>query len=366
MRKMPQMPHSPSADGLSDEETKRSFVGRLVGNLVVIGAGTALVGLIFYLLWFWQGDAVAPVDAYRSSSERIKAETVKRDAQKAAEAAKSKADENVQILLQGPKAGQLVAPPRRNVTPGFQLSPFNQATPLIREEGIPIPPEPEPEPLPDVFRKVLVTSPTRLSLVVSKYRKEDVNLAHLQPVSSDLDCWIGGRAVKCEKLGATSLQRFIRRRAVRCDWIGEEGVTNDEKAKAGSSEAVCYLGPGIRDFKAGEEPKNVTDLASYLVQFGWAEPEEGFYQDELFEAKQAKRGLFATKGSSASGDILERQQESREVSDILSQTTKTITPSDGTSLLSGKRADALTIMEPPSSEPEEEKELPLPPGFELR
>ena len=354
-------------------EPERSWLDRLIGNLMLVGSAFALTGLVFYLFWYWQGEASAPQDSYLSSVERKKSDETKETRQSASSAPiesgapfnEAEKSQTMQVLLQGPDAGKLVAPPQRNVTPGFALSPYYQASPLEREAGKPLPPEPEPDPLPDVFRRVKVQSPTTLSLIVSKYREVDVKLAHLLPLDSETECWMAGRAAKCTKLGATALQRFIRTRAVRCDWLGKEGETNNEKAKNGSDTATCYLGPGINQFKAGEEPVNVTDLASYVVQRGWAHPEEGYYQDELFEAKQAKLGLFATRETASSGDILARQQASEEISSSLKAQSDAIAPISSPDLLAGANAGALSIMSPPKPE-EEKKELPLPPGFEMQ
>ena len=354
---------------------ERSWLGKLLGNVMLVGAAFALTALVFYLFWYWQGAPSSPQDAYLSTQERKKADEqsaakrAQRAPRKSAQIPKTEptdeAASNMQVLLQGPKAGDLVAPPKRNVTPDFALSPYYQAAPLEREQGMPLPPEPEPEPLPEIFRRVAVQTPTELTLMVSKYREVDVKLAHLQALDSTKDCWMAGRAAKCSKLGATALKRFIRARAVRCDWIGEDGASNDEKAKEGSDRATCYLGPGINKFKAGETPVNVTDLASYIVRLGWAKPEEGYYQDELFEAKQAKRGLFATKATASSSAIMARQKEADALSSSLNAQSQDIGPITAPDLLSGANAGALSIMTPPSA-PEEEKELPLPPGFEMR
>ena len=40
------------------------------------------------------------------------------------------------------------------------------------------------------------------------------------------------------------------------------------------------------------------DIAAWLVRFGWAVPDDGFYQAEFEEAKGQKRGMFA-EGDSA-------------------------------------------------------------------
>ena len=341
---------------------------------MLVASSFALTALVFYLFWYWQGGTSSPQDLYQSTMERQKPEASDTVRQRKPSPAPTEAlapesqkrdpvAENMQVLLQGPEAGDLVAPPERNVTPGYALSPYYQATPLVRENGKPLPPAPEPDPLPEIFRRASVQSPTRLSLTVSKFREVEVNLAHLKAADSNAECWMAGRAAQCSKLGATALQRFIRARAVRCDWEGESGASNDEKAKEGSEQATCYLGPGINQFKADEQPVNVTDLASWVVRFGWAEPEDGYYQDELFEAKQAQRGLFATKATASSDDVLARQQETNEVSSMLKNQTEAIAPISDHDLLAGANAGTLSIMTAPK--PVEKKELPLPPGFEM-
>ncbi len=364
---------------------ERSWLNRLVGNIMLLGAAFALTGLVFYLFWYWQGDTTAPQDSYQSSSERKKSDprpatdvdsshssaetttagTSEQRAEQDSAASQNAASQTMELLLQGPEAGKLVAPPGRNVTPGYALSPYYQAAPLVRESGSPLPPAPEPDPLPEIFRRVSVLSPSRLSLVVSKFRDVDVNLAHLKPVNADEDCWMSGRTAKCTTLGASALSRFIRFRSVRCDWVGADGSSNDEKARNGSNAATCYLGPGINQFKPGEEPVNVTDLASWVVRFGWAEPEEGFYQDEMFEAKEAKRGRFATEATESGDDIMVRQQETDEVSSMLRSQSDALAPISSPELLKDANSGALSIMTPPSDKVVEKKELPLPPGFEM-
>ncbi|WP_319411416.1 hypothetical protein [uncultured Cohaesibacter sp.] len=367
-------------------DPERSWLDRLLGNLMLVGSAFALTGLVFYLFLYWQGGDLSGSEHAAPSSMEAKSakpeaeprtETFAQSGRPAPQVSSStapqqalpaddKRSDEVQLLLQGPQAGKLVSPPERNVTPGYALSPYYQAAPLERESGMPLPPEPEPDPLPQIFPRATVQSPTRLTLMVSKYREVDVQLAHLKAGAAEQDCWMAGRAAKCSKLGATALQRFIRARAVRCDWIGQEGASNNEKAKSGSDMASCYLGPGVNQFKAGEEPVNVTDLASWVVRFGWAEPEEGYYQDEMFEAKEAKRGLYATKETASSGDIIARQQESDALSSELRAQSEAIGPITSPDLLAGANAGALSIMVAPSSEDAEEKELPLPPGFEMR
>ena len=212
--------------------------------------------------------------------------------------------------LQGPEAGEVVAPPARDVTPNYQTSPLHQNTPLTREDGSPLPPPPVLEPLPPIFRQVIVTGPTDLELTAGKNRVVPISLAHIRQPEATRLCWFVGRQAPCLALGKTALQRFIRRRAIGCDWL--EATAGQEQN--GRRNATCYLGAGLKGRKAGEVPDNVVDLASWLVRFGWVEPMDGHYGDENQEAIEQKRGLYASKASSTETDDQSRASRLKEVS----------------------------------------------------
>ncbi|WP_319533152.1 hypothetical protein [uncultured Cohaesibacter sp.] len=219
------------------------------------------------------------------------------------------------LKIQGPEAGQVVAPPTRDVTPNYQLSPLHQIKPLTREEGLPLPPKPKREPLPEIFRRVVVKSPTELILRVDKTRKVNVTLAHVEALTKDRQCWLDGRAAPCLALGKTALRRYLRQRAVMCDWLTKPVGEADDEADT-SRDALCYLGINRANGTGGKD-KRSTDLAAWLVRYGWVIPEAGHYEQENRMARDNALGVYATESSAGSATVQARQQEWQELSDTL-------------------------------------------------
>ncbi|WP_373236655.1 hypothetical protein [Cohaesibacter celericrescens] len=335
-----------------DSEIDQTNTSKLVRGMLFFVIALLLIGLFFFGLWLWLGDQGRET-ASNTAEQQQPAQEQQEPPTKTQEAP-----------LQGPDEGQLVAPPTRDVTPNYQLSPLHQTKPLTRTAGSPLPPAPKQDPLPQIFRHVVVENPTELELTVSHNRVVPVRLAHLNAPNAQRMCWFAGQKVPCLAMGKTALRRFIRARAIGCDWIAKteqpNEPSNDTDDNSGRQAARCYLGPGLKDRKAGGEPKGVTDLASWLVRFGWAEPENGFYGDERQEAIGLKRGIHATQDSSGGAQILARQQEIRALSATNEQAADGIEASS--SLNDEEAPEALTLMAPPVIE--KEKELQLPPGFE--
>ncbi len=244
--------------------------------------------------------------------------------------------------LQGPDAGQIVMPPSRNVTPNFELSPLQQTKPLARTVGKALPPPPKLPPLPLIFRKVSIAGPDRLVLT-TKLRSQNVQLSHVSRPDPKALCSFGGVKVPCDKMGKTALTRFIRGRAVGCI-----GLEDSRDNKSGSQTARCFLGSGLKKRLLGDEEARVTDLAAWMVRYGWVVPDADHYQAELAEAKRAKRGLYAPEPSGEALEVLrQRQAESealaQEIENELAGTIKTgdlvTTDEEELSLFSG---DALS------------------------
>lgn len=202
--------------------------------------------------------------------------------------------------IQGPQQGELVRPPSRNVTPGFQLSPLHQKTPLQREEGKVVPKVSYPDrEVPRLFRNPIVTSANKLALGINSTSTRDaiiVKLAHIHLPKPSRLCWRFDAQISCHILGKSAFKRFLRQRAIVCDWLTE----TSSAAKGGAvSEAVCYTGPGILDHKPGQSTNNIQDLASWLVSWGWALPEVGYYSAQHDLAKREKRGIYAVESDLA-------------------------------------------------------------------
>ena len=391
-----------------DEPSERDFLGKLVhGSLFFLGT-FALTGVLFAGLWLWLGqedeDSAARKpgmmnpQATRTATRPAAAQLPARGnadeasmAQGAQGAHMAKGSESTDDAIdgsraaltasgpklaldpskrQGPKAGALVAPPARDVTPGGTLSPLHQRQALTRVEGNPLPPPPKREPLPQIFRKVVVEAPTELELTIGTSRIIPVRLAHIEPPSSDQQCWFAGQQASCTALATTALRRYIRRRAIGCDWledsVGQESALGAEALvdETGRQTARCYLGRGLAERRPGQEPKNVTDLSSWLVRFGWAEPEDGFYADERMEASSQNRGIHATRDSTGGQEAEARQQEMQALSRTLDAEASSIAPSKAPSMPMGTEGDGLSLMQEPDVT--EEQEWALPPGFELR
>ena len=221
---------------------------------------------------------------------------------------------------------------------------------LSGESGMPLPPEPETGPLClRSSRAATVQSPTPADTDGQQISRGGCAAGSSQGRSSRaglLDGGTGGQMLETGSNGASALHPGARR-ALRLDRPGRAQATTRRQRAAPIWQAVILV-PGVNQFKAGEEPVNVTDLASWVVRFGWAEPEEGYYQDEMFEAKEAKRGLYATKETASSGDIIARQQESDALSSELRAQSEAIGPITSPDLLAGANAGALSIMVAPS------------------
>ena len=153
---------------------------KLVRGMAFFTFTMLLAGLIFWglNLVFGPTDAADAVDAANAPVKPAVTEesAIRKDVTKETESAQ--AETPPPPKLQGPDAGQIVAPPSRNVTPNFQLSPLHQANPLTRAVGKALPPPPKLPPLPLIFRKVGILGPHRLVLM-TKLRSQSVTLSHV-------------------------------------------------------------------------------------------------------------------------------------------------------------------------------------------
>jgi endonuclease YncB( thermonuclease family) len=187
------------------------------------------------------------------------------------------------------------------VTPGHQTSPLAQQTPLQREEGNAQPWPPKRPDLPKFFRKVVAKEATHLVATVSK-KPVDLHLAHVTGPSSDQNCHMFGQQAPCTVLARTALQRFLRGRGISCDISKEDlEVYQDRTQEQKPLTGLCVLGRLNKASSQSQTKRKQQDLAEWLVRYGWAIPDEGYYQEALKEAKRAKRGLYAD-GTATSRD----------------------------------------------------------------
>lgn len=197
--------------------------------------------------------------------------------------------------MQGPDEGELVKPPSRNVTPGFQLSPLHQTAPLRREQGkiVPAIKVPVPE-IPRLFRKPVVVETNQLVVRTGpgkQGRERIIQLAHVHLPDASYSCWRFDRQLSCRTLGKSALQRFLRRRAIVCDPVPGSDVAGAKQIQ----EAICYTGPGILDHKPGKSTEGIQDLAGWLVSSGWLLPDGEHYAAQNALAKVEKLGIYAVE-----------------------------------------------------------------------
>ena len=225
--------------------------------------------------------------------------------------------------LQGPEAGQLVAPPSRNVTPNYQLSPMHQAQPLQRVTGKTLPPPPDLPPLPQIFRRVTVEGPGTL-LLKTKFHSIEVTLASVAPPESAKMCWHLGQKAPCATLGKLALTRFIRGRAVGCLGLDK----NQQRSKdAAPNIKQCFLGVGLKDRLHGGTDAKVTDLAGWMVEFGWVTPNGDRYSAEHQQAQRLKRGLYALQPTANEQFVYDQlKKDSAELAREIEETAAGLTP----------------------------------------
>jgi endonuclease YncB( thermonuclease family) len=136
---------------------------------------------------------------------------------------------------------------------------------------------PEPAPIePRRFFRVVVTDAGTLVAGDRTLRLADVDVP-----SSDAECGDGsGNRWSCGTRARTALRRFVRRRAVECLPLGEAGF--------GGTDEVTVVRCRVGD----------TDLATWLVENGWAAPADAAAPSlaSLGEAaRSGNRGLWQTE-----------------------------------------------------------------------
>lgn len=199
--------------------------------------------------------------------------------------------------LQGPQGGGFVRPPSRNVTPNYQLSPLHQIIPLQRQSGKVVPKVLYPaRDEARLFRNPVAKSANKIVIQRTpgiQSSSMTITLAHIRLPEASALCWRLERQLSCRTLGKFALKRFLRQRAITCDWITPSGPKHHDLQN--KNLAICYTGPGILCHQSGTKAKDIQDLASWLVSHGWALPAGEYYGTQSDLAKRQKRGIYAVK-----------------------------------------------------------------------
>lgn len=155
----------------------------------------------------------------------------------------------------------------RNITPERMLpGPVFEEGSLERLPDVVPPPPPPKPPKPIVWNRPFVVS---AGVLISQ--KKQIVLNDIIPVELDRNCtYEDGTSWPCGRLARTEMRQFVRGRTIDCDPI--------EDTEALRVNTKCRLGN--------------YDMSAWLVLTGWAEPEEGHYEEELEEAKRKERGIW--------------------------------------------------------------------------
>jgi endonuclease YncB( thermonuclease family) len=127
------------------------------------------------------------------------------------------------------------------------------------------PPPPEPE-------QPLLHRPLALSAGTLSFGGRDLVLEGITPTPADLFCTgADGADWPCGMVARTAFRNFLRGRALNCDVETTEWE--------GTAVTTCLMGD--------------TDVAAWLVENGWAEPEPGSsYAALAKDARDGARGLY--------------------------------------------------------------------------
>jgi endonuclease YncB( thermonuclease family) len=97
-----------------------------------------------------------------------------------------------------------------------------------------------------------------------------IRLAGIRETALDRTCTDRASQVwPCGRFAKSSLARFVRARTLDCD---------EADPAIRQVETRCRI--------SGQ------DLSQWLVRYGWAEPEDGFFENELALAQRENRGLW--------------------------------------------------------------------------
>ena len=165
-----------------------------------------------------------------------------------------------------PDEGRIVdLPPVRDVTPEA-ITPGPKAVgPTLR---LPDPPPPAKKPRKRRFFRVIVADAGTIQAKKITIKLEGVKTPDLEEVCVDSK----KRKWRCGLSARGALRRLIRIRAIECPTMPVEPPA--------TISSRCTVGP--------------TDIAKWLVTYGWAEPEgnDDDLEKALAAAKEAKRGMW--------------------------------------------------------------------------
>lgn len=162
----------------------------------------------------------------------------------------------------GPAVGEMVAPAERNVTPPDILPGPAPEGPMVRAPGYVPPPKP-PEPEIRTYPRVVVANAGNLAAGWTVIRLQGIEAPGLDDTCKDDN----GTEWPCGRVARTQLARLIRTRAVTCE--AAPGAPEKDYA------AICRVGR--------------VEINQWLVEQGWATPQDGAPEALAKAAEAAKR-----------------------------------------------------------------------------
>jgi endonuclease YncB( thermonuclease family) len=283
--------------------------------LATIIAGVAILGVAAYLLLGEAppppgGETIVPLGPGKSASERVPPSPSAPSSSAPSSVAPASTTAPRVLVPADPRAAPVdpITPPSndpsRTAAPALeapqgyvvvddQLAPARdvgggvvsgaaplRVGPIVRLQRAPevTPVIPEPAPIePRRFHRVVVSDAGTLLAGSRTLRLADVDVP-----AADAECGdAAGNRWSCGTRARTALRRFVRRRAVECQPLGEVGFGS---ADADLTVVRCHVGG--------------TDIATWLVENGWAAPADaaGPALANLGEAARSdNRGLWQTE-----------------------------------------------------------------------
>ena len=270
-------------------------------------AGAAVLGAVAYAVLLDPGEAPAPEAATQASGPReANAPT------DAPAPAKTAALAEPVAPPRGPRVGEIVPPPRRNVTPSTLTRYPDVTEPLIRVQGVTPPPRVhKPQPREMVLRRVVVPDGGRLHA-----DDTDIALARIEPLTLDATCTPDAEEPwPCGMAARTALRRLIRGRAVTCTRTqpAPGGTDGAERQAPGAAQTATSAEAETRaetearpqaEARADERTQaDCTvagqDISDWMIRYGWARPADARDEDGarlLAAAQAAGRGQWRAGG----------------------------------------------------------------------
>lgn len=154
----------------------------------------------------------------------------------------------------------------RDITPDDVVqAPVVEEEMLVRLPAIVPPPPPVKPPEPVRWLRPVVVSAGTLKSGGRVIRLAGIRETALERVCTDK----ASQTWPCGRFAKSSLSRFVRARTLDCDALNPASQ---------QVETRCRI--------SGQ------DLSQWLVRYGWAEPRDGLFEDELALAQRENRGLW--------------------------------------------------------------------------